>query len=41
LLGALADSPQGGVGLLAALGGHRHQVRDLFAMAGDYHLFAN
>jgi hypothetical protein len=41
LLGALAESPERGVGLLpAAHGPNRHQARDLLAVAGDYHLFA-
>jgi len=41
LLGALADSTQGGVRLLPASGGARwHQARDLLPMPGDYYLFA-
>jgi hypothetical protein len=41
LLGALADSTQGGVRLLPASGGARwHQTRDLLPMPSDYYLFA-
>src|ERR1700730_14442275 len=41
LLGALADSTQGGVRLLPASGGARgHQARDLLPMPGDYYPFA-